>query len=178
VRALRVVTIVLALACVSCQTTGMAFTRNEQIAVTRPRPRQELRLPIAVRWRVAPGLAASIRRSHGDKYYAVFVDRSPIRGGNDISGIVDSECRRTPGCGDEQWFNERGVYFTSETSITVADLPDLREDRAREHRDLHRLTVVVMQRAEEPNLETIVDGTRDGEGAVSVDFWIDRRGVD
>jgi hypothetical protein len=127
-----------------------------------------------VRWQVSSKLARAIEESEGERYFAVFVDRAPIRGGKDISDMVDQECRRTPGCGDEQWFNDRGVYFTSGNAITIADVDDLRHDRDREVRDLHRATVVVMQRAEEPVLDAAFDGARDGEGAVSVEFWVNR----
>lgn len=172
-RLLRLLAVV-ALAASSCQTYGMSFTRDSRIAVTSPRPRAVLDLPVVVRWRVADDLLESIRSSDGEKYFAVFVDRAPISAGRDISDMVDRECRRTPGCGDEQWFNDRGVYFTSGTSITIRDVDDLRVDRAREDKDLHRATVVVMRRAEERVLDTSYDGLRDGEGAVSVEFYVDR----
>lgn len=158
----------------ACQTYGMSFTRDTRIAVVSPRPRQILDLPVVVRWRVSSELLSTIRASDGEKYFAVFVDRAPIGGGKDIADMVDRQCRRTPGCGDEQWFNDRGVYFTHRTAVTVRDVEDRRVDRAREDKDLHRATVVVMRRAEERNLETLFDGTRDGEGAVSVEFYVDR----
>ena len=159
----------------SCQTTGMSFTREDRLAIEAPRPRALVELPVEMRWDTSRELARDIEDSDDELYFAVFVDRAPIRGGKDISDMVDAECRRTPGCGDEAWFNERGVYFTSEPSIVIRDLEDLRHDRNREDRDLHRATVVVMRRAEEPVLDALYDGTRDGEGAVSVQFWLDRR---
>ena len=72
------------------------------------------------------------------------------------------------------WFNDRGVYFTRGTSVTLDDLEDKRDDRAREKRDLHQVTVVVMRRAENRVLSAVIDGTRDGEGAETVQFWIKR----
>lgn len=159
----------------SCQTYGMSFTRDSRIDITSPQARAVLDLPVVVRWELSADLAEAIRTSDGEKYFAVFVDRAPVSGGKDISGMVDRECRRTPGCGGEQWFNDRGVYFTSGTSITIRDVDDRRVDRAREDKDLHRATVVVMRRAEEPVLDALLDGTRDGEGAVAVEFYIDRR---
>lgn len=168
------VLIVLVLVATSCQTYGMSFTRDTRITIATPRSRVVLDLPVVVRWRVAGELLDAIRSSDGEKYFAVFVDRAPVSGGKDISDMVDRECRRTPGCGDERWFNDRGVYFTSGTSITIQDVDDRRVDRAREDKDLHRATVVVMRRAEERVLDTQFDGIRDGEGAVSVEFYVDR----
>ena len=159
----------------ACQTSGMAFTRDTRIHIDAPPSRSTLALPVELRWTAAPELVASIARSGGDRYFGVFVDREPVRAGNDISAMVDTECRRTPGCGTEAWFNDRGVYFTRGTSVTLRDLDDLRVDRARESRDLHRVTVVVMRRAERRVLSSVIDGTRDGEGASAVEFWIERR---
>jgi hypothetical protein len=159
----------------ACQTTGMSFTREDRLAIETPQPREVVDLPVEVRWNASSDLERDVEDSDGELYFAVFVDRAPIRGGKDISDMVDAECRRTPGCGDEAWFNERGVYFTSQGSIVVRELEDLRHDRDREDRDLHKATVVVMRRAEEPVLDALYDGTRDGEGAVSVQFWLDRR---
>ncbi len=158
----------------SCQTSGMSFTRDPSLRITSPSSRATVGLPVDMRWDASRELESSIEDSDGERYFAVFVDRAPIRGGKDISDLVDRECRRTPGCGDESWFNDRGVYFTSGTSVTIRDVDDLRHDRNREDRDLHRATVVVMERAEDPVLDTLHDGTRDGEGAVSVQFWVDR----
>jgi hypothetical protein len=158
----------------SCQTSGMSFTRDARLAIEAPHERATLQLPVDVRWRPSASLEASMRRSNGDQYYGVFVDREPVRSGNDISAMVDSECRRTPGCGTESWFNDRGVYFTRDTSVTINDIQDKRDDRARETRDLHQVTVVVMRRAEKRVLTSVIDGTRDGEGAEMVEFWISR----
>jgi len=158
----------------SCQTSGMSFTRDTRLSIEAPRSRATLDLPVVVRWKPSVSLEASMTRSNGDQYYGVFVDRDPVRAGNDISAMVDTECRRTPGCGTESWFNDRGVYFTRGTSVTLDDLEDKRDDRAREKRDLHQVTVVVMRRAENRVLSAVIDGTRDGEGAETVQFWIKR----
>lgn len=158
----------------ACQTSGMSFSRDASLRIDAPRSRSTLTLPVAVRWTPTADLDASIQRSNGDQYYGVFVDREPVRAGNDVSAMVDTECRRTPGCGTEAWFNDRGVYFTRERSVMLDDVEDLRVDRSRETRDLHRVTVVVMRRAERRVLSSVIDGTRDGEGAQTVEFWVER----
>lgn len=170
--------VVLLIAACSCQTTGMSFTSDDRLTIEAPSSRQLVRLPVEVRWEPSRELVADMQDSDGEKFFAVFVDRPPIRGGSDISSFVDSDCRRTPGCGDEEWFYERGIYFTTGDRVTIDDVDDLRRDSEREDRDLHRATVVVMQRAEEPELDTAYDGTRDGEGAITVEFWVDRREED
>jgi hypothetical protein len=99
-------------------------------------------------------------------YFAVFFDSSPVPPGKTLGHVAkdDFVCQNTEGCPDDVYFADRGIYETTETSLTVKRLPDL---DAFEGHETHEVTVILL------------DGTgrRIGEHAWFTQFLYDREVV-
>lgn len=94
-------------------------------------------------------------------YFAIFVDRAPVRPGQTLLVLADKSCRTTPGCFNPQYLAERGVYTTTSTSITLQQVASL---NSYQQVQLHEVTVVLMD----------TSGRRIGESAWYIDFRLPR----
>ena len=137
----------------ACGVRGLDFVQDERVTITAPGDRDEVELPVTIRWDVRDF----------DGTYAVFVDRAPVPPGQPLRWLAEDDelCEQTPGCPSEAWFRDRHVYATSSTELTIEDLPDLTED---ERRDFHEATVVLLDG----------EGRRIGESAFTVEFQVAR----
>lgn len=117
---------VLTLVAAACNTNGMAFRVDERVTITSPKDRAQVTLPVELKWRVEdfeivePG--TNVRDAAG--YFAVFVDRTPIRPG-------------------ERFVRERGAYATTETKLLIEEV----EYESAEGRDRHTATIVLLDGA-------------------------------
>jgi hypothetical protein len=156
----RAVLVVCALAVLTsgCGVSGLAFRQDDRLSFVTPRDRSEVTLPLTVRWDVRDFDVPS------DGSFAVFVDRAPQPPGKHIDWLArnDDACRPADGCPDVDWFEERDIFPTSDTQLTIERLP--REDDGR--RDLHEITVVLLDGA----------GRRVGETGWTVEFQVARDG--
>ncbi len=143
----------LTLVLASCGVGGLNFVKDDRLSITAPRDRATVTLPVTVRW--------DIERFDGT--FAVFVDRAPLPSGKTLRWLArdDELCATTPGCPDDLWFSNRNIYRTSDTTLTLTELPEL--DRA-EQREFHEVTIVLLGR----------DGRRVGESAFAVEFEINK----
>ena len=154
-----------AMAGAGCGTSQMAFTQDHRLHFTAPHSRALVAVPVTVRWAVdgfdvAP--AGSARPSTGHGYFAVFVDRAPVRPGQSLSVLADPACKKTPGCFNAQYLAGKGVYTTTATTLTLTSVPSL---ASYEKTPLHEVTVVLMDTA----------GRRIGESAWYLDFRMGKR---
>jgi len=86
-------------------------------------------------------------------WFAVFVDRAPIKSGHTLADVVgDPGCLTDPTCPDAKTLANFGVYVTHRTSVTVPLIPRL---STHERVQLHEVTVVLID----------TDGRRIGEAA-------------
>jgi hypothetical protein len=71
------------------------------------------------------GLDGSHDRTHGQ--FAVFVDRAPMPVGQDVRSLVtaDRTCLREPGCPDQKYLAEKGIFLTTESAVTITTLPSV-----------------------------------------------------
>ena len=142
--------LVLALA-PACGVEGLNFVQDDRVRITAPRDRAEVRLPVTLRWSA----------KDFDGTYAVFVDRAPVPPGRTLAWLArdDDLCKETPGCPNTAWFNDRDVYATTSTELTIDDLPDLTDG---ERRDFHEASVILLDD----------EGRRVGEAAFTVEFQV------
>ena len=157
----RRVRLVVAVACLAAPVAGcadsMAFRQPDAVEIVAPDDRAEVTLPVRVRWRSdLEGGAA------GEPYYAVFVDRAPIRPGQSLRVLADESCNRTKGCPDLQYLRDRYVYVTDETEVTLDVVPQRGSSQRTGARDSHEATIVVLD----------ADGRRVGEQAYAVEFEV------
>lgn len=153
------------LACTSCLPEGQAFRLDKRLSIIEPADRQEVTLPVTLRWTiedfdvVQPG--GQPRDTAG--YFAVFVDRAPMPPGRDLSWLArnDKSCRADEGCPGEEYFARLGVYTTSEQQLVIEQV---RRRSANGGRERHVATIVLVDAA----------GARIGESAFKVAFDVNR----
>jgi hypothetical protein len=137
-----------------CATSGLSFFIDDRVAITSPSESDEVVLPLEIAWQ-----ARDV-----DGYFAVFLDRSPMRPGRDLVSLVASSdpCRSAEVCPDATWLAEHDVYVTDQTSLTIATLPDRRANNRAA--DRHTLTIVLLDE----------NGRRMGESAFTKEFIVER----
>jgi len=137
--------------------TDVDLVQDQRVAFDAPEKGADVRLPVTVSWHA---------HDVDGRTFAVFVDRSPVRPGDSLRKLAEDEhddaCLARPGCPGAGWLRNRGVYLTDADALTLRTLPDTR-DTGRGARDAHEVTVVLMR-----------DGRRDGEGAWTRRFYVDR----
>lgn len=149
----------------ACIPEGLAFVQDKRLEIVEPDYREKVTLPVTISWEVKDfeitGRNGESREDAG--YFAVFFDETPVPPGETLEYIAkdDLECKNTPGCPDDVYFADRGIYETTSTSLTVKRLPDL---DAFDGHETHEVTVVLL------------DGTgrRIGESAWFTQFLYDR----
>ena len=154
----------LALVATSCA-SGLAFVQDDRLEITAPDSHSDVTLPVTIRWTVhdfnVTGPSGTAEPAAG--YFGVFVNKSPMPPGRPLSWIArdDRQCDRVPGCPDATYLADRGVYATSDTSITFRQLPDQNVFRGEE---THEITIVLLDGK----------GNRIGESAWYVVLFYDR----
>ena len=148
----------LAATAAACAGDGAAFRRDESVDIVQPDNRAVVELPVHIRWEAdleaGPG---------GGPYYAVFVDRAPIRPGQSLRALADDSCDDTKGCPDLQYLRDRNVHVTDRTEVTLDVVPRPSTSQRTGARNRHEATIVVIDG----------DGRRIGEGAYAVEFEVE-----
>jgi hypothetical protein len=166
VRQLRLVAVILAVmaAVSSCAVHGLEFMTDRSVAITSPLNRADVQPPFTISWRVrGAGLAGQIADGKQPGYFAVFVDRTPVRPGQSLKVLTDHVCQQTPGCPGPAYLAQLNVYLTRGTSLTVTTLPNLVPQGALPNKldYLHQVTIVMVNR----QLQRI------GEASFSINFF-------
>lgn len=146
----------------------LSFRQDHRLAFTTPQAYALVQQPVALSWtmedfRVVEPRSDTPRDSAG--YFAVFVDRAPVKPGRSLDDVADDDesCKREPKCPDAQYLADHGVYTTTATSIEL-QVPAL---ESTETVQLHEVTVVLLDSA----------GNRIGEAAWHVPFKLEKRSV-
>lgn len=140
----------------ACGTSGLAFAGDERVKVVTPSDRAKVRLPVHIQWRT-PGLT----RTADGPYFAVFVDRAPVKPGESLRAVADDTCNRTPGCPDASYLKDRYVFVTKDTSVTLDAVPKKSGQRVGAA-DSHDAVIVLVDGK----------GRRIGEAAYPVQFTV------
>jgi len=141
----------------ACATHGLAFDNDHRVKFVSPRNRSTVHLPVALRW----DAQRLTRTAQGGPFFAVFVDRAPIKPGQTLSAVGDDNCKRTPGCPDLTYLQDNYVFVTRDTRLTLNDVPKVRGQRTGA-KNSHEATIVLV----DPR------GGRVGEYAYTVQFTI------
>ena len=148
--------------------SNLQFKNDDRLSFESPKARHRVTAPVTVSWSMkdftATGLNGSTDKSEG--VYAVFVDRAPMPAGKDLRWLFrsDSGCKHDAHCPTQQQLTDRGVFVTTETSVTIDVLPQVGQGKGDEQ---HYVNVVLL------------DGTghRVGESAWYLPFTSKRRSV-
>lgn len=147
------------------------FRVDDRLHFTSPEDRSTVARSFTVTWTmsdftVAPLGSAPPTRDAG--YFAVFVDRTPIKPGQTMKSVMhdDLACQRNPRCPTTRQLKDLGVYTTTGTSVRINQVSNVTGEHARlQH---HYVTVVLMDTA----------GHRIGESAWELDVRIPKAGSD
>lgn len=143
-----------------CGLSNLQFTKDNRLHFTSPRSRQLVATPVTLTWTISDFKAekeGSFPPSGNAGYFAIFVDRAPVKPGQTLLSLADKSCRVTPGCFNPEYLAERNVYTTTSDSFTIDQVPAL---NSYENVQVHEATIVLMNTA----------GQRIGESAWYVDF--------
>ena len=138
-------TLVLALMLSSCTVQNVQFRTDNRLSITSPKSRAVVSAPVTVQWSMrdfeVTGLDGTSNSSAGA--FAVFVDRAPMPAGKDLTWLArgDASCELDPRCPDEKYLSDRGVYITTETSLTLEELPPAADGVGNEQ---HYVNVVLL----------------------------------
>jgi hypothetical protein len=110
-----------------CDVSHLQFRADDRLSFSAPRSRELVSAPFTVSWSMEDfdpvGLDGSSDKGRGA--FAVFVDRAPMPLGKGLKWLArhDKGCERDPRCPDAEYLADRGVYLTTDTSLTVERLP-------------------------------------------------------
>ena len=151
-RPLRALVLVGAL-CAALLTSGcadyskMLFVKDERLQFTTPKDYEQVEVPVKVEWTIEDFEVlprdAEAEPTNDAGYFAVFVDRAPVKPGGTLEDVADRDpaCKADPRCPDKAYLNANGVYVTRKTEIT---LPNVAPLTTKERVQLHQLTVILL----------------------------------
>ncbi len=151
-----------------CTFTNIDLEQDDRLEIVAPDYNANVKLPFTIRWNVND---FTITPPNGDPsddagYFALFFDRAPVAPGQKLESIAadDEACVQSPKCPGEKYLNQRHIYTTTETSLNIKSLPDIRPSERPETDDRHGLTIILLNGANE----------RIGESSFYVEFIVDR----
>jgi hypothetical protein len=146
------------------------FRVDKRLHFVSPKDRSTVHPQVTITWRMDDFRIAaqgSQPASRDAGYFAVFVDKTPIRPGRTMDDVAkdDPFCQRSPTCPDSQYLSQRNIYTTTKTSLEIPFIPDV--SGSKEKLQLHAITIVLMD----------TSGHRIGESAWELDVRIRKVGV-
>jgi hypothetical protein len=165
--ALLVAVASMASGCGLAHLSDLNFRVDNRLHFLTPKARTLVHQPITVAWKIgdftvaAPGSAPPTRDAG---YFAVFLDRAPIKPGQTLKAIAsgDPTCERDPKCPDKTYLSDHKVFTTTQTHLRIGLITDIPGDH--ETVQMHSVTVVLLDTA----------GHRIGESAWELDFRMHR----
>jgi hypothetical protein len=165
--------VVLTAAVSSCGLThihDLNFRVDDRLHFTSPKDRATVSRPLTVTWTIhdftiaAPGSEPPSKHAG---YFAVFVDRAPIKPRQTLRviGKGDQACLNDPRCPDTAYLNAHYVFPTTATRLRLVQIPTLLGHK--EKLQQHTITIVLMDTA----------GHRIGESAWELDVRLPKVGV-
>ena len=148
----------------------LQFRVDKRLQFVSPEARATVHQPVTISWTMRDFTVAaqgSRPPSRDAGYFAVFVDRSPVRPGHTLKdvGKGDRFCESDPKCPDRQYLRDHNVFTTTATHLEFPVLPAVAGDKS--HLQMHTFTVVLLD----------TSGHRIGESAWELDLRIPRLGI-
>lgn len=168
-RALLAAGIVVALSgCGLTHLENLNFRVDDRMEITAPESRALVQQPITVSWTMrdfAIRARGSEPASRDAGYFALFVDRAPIKPGASLDAVAsgDRVCEIDPKCPDRAYLRDRNVYTTTDTSFR---LPQLANGSGSDEIYRHSITIVLLD----------TSGRRIGESAWQIDVRVRKVG--
>lgn len=151
-----------------CGVNDVRLAQDTRVEILSPRAGARVALPVTVELEV-DGIELAPPGSADGHYFAVFVDRAPLRPGESILALVDDSCLEIgDGCANLEYFASKNVYLTAATTFDLANVPQKNgaHDQSRVN---HHLTVVLMNSTHQRVGESaFITRFRVGEGGGSL----------
>jgi len=149
---------------------NLNFRVDQRLHFVGLKDRANVHLPLTIRWQMsdftvtAQGAAPPTRKAG---YFALFVDRPPIRPGQTMKAICKADPfeRGDSNCPNAAYLDSKLVYPTTSDSVTLDSIPNLPGNK--DKKQLHTFIVVLM----DPS------GRRMGESAWELDLRLPRIGA-
>jgi hypothetical protein len=144
----------------ACGVSGLEFVTDNRLHVTAPADRALVHLPVTLRWTMSDFTAALPGTAPPSKdagYFAVFVDRHPVRPGQTLAEVITNRSQCAPQCAAKSYLATQGVYTTVSPILTLRQVDPIDDHQAVQ---LHEAVIVLMD----------TTGRRIGESAWYVDF--------
>lgn len=154
-----IVLIVLIVLIASCSSSSLAFRADDRVEILHPPARAEVELPVQLQWRIE--LDRGTRRPR----FAVFIDRAPVRPGQQLRELVGDSCVDHERCPYRERLAEQHIFVTEETRLTLDAIPARERAEGMISRRRHTATIVFIDR----------DWRRIGESAFTIEFTVKER---
>lgn len=147
----------------ACGFSNLQFVRDSRLKVVTPKEQALVRMPVTIRWTIRDFHVTSPGNSHSTAagYFAIFVDRTPIRPGQTMRALfsTDRACLSKPTCPSPSDLAGLGVYTTTNPWLTIHAVSPL---NTYQKVQMHEAVIVLMS----------PDGHRIGESAWYLDFRV------
>lgn len=132
-----------------CDTSNYAFKVDKTIKVVAPKARQQVGLPVVVRWtdtRAPQGLRVAPTDPKAN-YYAIFLDRVALGPGKRLTSLIKGqvECASIKGCPTVAQLAEVRVFLSAKPQVSLEFVADLRTTTRGNTKDVHEVTIVRMR---------------------------------
>jgi hypothetical protein len=148
----------------------LQFRADKRLHFVSPKARTTVHQPVTVTWTMSDFTVAGLGSQPPTRdagYFAVFVDRAPIKPGHTLKdvGKGDPFCEHTASCPDRKYLRDHNVFTTTATGMKFPIIPSVQTDKSRVQ--LHTFTVVLLD----------TSGRRIGESAWELDLRIPKLGI-
>jgi hypothetical protein len=146
----------------------LQFHVDHYVKFVAPESRAKLTVPVTLRWKLdgfrVAGPDSGEPPSKDAGFYALFVDRAPIKPGQTLAAVGgdDPSCAASDACLKRSYLADHQVYWTTDLSFTLRQVPSLSDNR--DNWQLHEVTIVLLD----------TSGRRIGEHAYFRDFQLKR----
>lgn len=142
---------------------GLEFHNDNRMTVVSPKADTLVKLPATLQWRMQDFTVAGPHRAPVNDhfgYFAIFVDRSPVKPGQTLAAVNSSvaSCQHGNLCNSRSYLANEQIYTTTKDHLKLQTVSDLPGNNLSEQ--YHTATIVLMNTA----------GHRIGESAWSVEF--------
>ena len=138
-----------------CRAHDLEFVKERPVQLLVPAENARVSLPFELHWSTRGG---------GSSRVAVIFDQPTMAAGQTLLSLVPrlDPCRGDAGCPDADWLHDHYIYVCSGSTVSVAQLPDLR--KGRRSTDVHQATIVAIDDS----------GRRLNESAAILNFTVER----
>jgi hypothetical protein len=148
---------------------GLQFHNDHRMTIITPHENEKVVAPVSLRWTMKNFTVAGPRQgpiNNGTGYFAIFVDRSPVRPGQTLAAVNhrNSTCAHSTLCLSRSYLASEQVYTTTKAELVLPQVADISGNQ--QSVQFHTATVVLMNTA----------GHRIGESAWTVEFKMHTEG--